>query len=150
MYLPRYAPDNGRSEFNYDRSAILCERATCLHHRVFREAALLHGTREARPMRWARGLWHDEIKGMADSLLRAVSEERLCPLVSHADYPSAIRKDDGVRRVRNQRCFQWSSLHTSDPFPMDERSGSRSFGFLGSPSAPLASNDRIELLATGS
>jgi hypothetical protein len=66
-------------------------------------------------MRWARGLWHDEIERVTDGLCRAVPEKRLCFLVPHTDYPSTIRKDDGVRSVRNERCFQSSSLHASDP-----------------------------------
>jgi hypothetical protein len=64
-------------------------------------------------MRRAIGLWQDEIEGVTDCLLSAVSEERLCPLVPHADYPITIRKDNGARRVCNQRCFQDGDLHVS-------------------------------------
>jgi len=56
-------------------------------------------------MRGAIGLWHDEIKGVAYRLLGTVSEERLCPPVPQADHPDTIRKDDGVRSMRNQCCF---------------------------------------------
>jgi hypothetical protein len=121
LHVARWAPENGRGECNNDRSAILRERTTRLQHRLFRETALLHGTREACPMCWARGLWHDESEGVADGLCRAVPEKRLCSLVPHMDDPNTIRKDDGVRSVRNQRCFPSSSLHASEPFPVDER-----------------------------
>ena len=40
-----------------------------------------------------------------ESLPRTEALRGFCLLFPHADHPSTIRKDDGVRSVRNQHCF---------------------------------------------
>ncbi len=71
-------------------------------------------------MRYAVGLRHNEIEGLSDRLLSAVSEERLGPVVPQADHPSTIRINDGVGSVRNQCCFQCNGLRASHrPFLFD-------------------------------
>src|SRR5262245_48193284 len=68
---------------------------------------------EACPMRGAPGLWHDEIEHVAEGVCCAITKESLCPTVPQTDHPSTIRKDDGVRSMLNQHCFQGGGLHAS-------------------------------------
>jgi hypothetical protein len=68
--------------------ASFCKRATRQQHIVFREVAALHRTREPSPMRDAVGLRKNEIEGLSDRLLSAISQERLGPVVPQADYPA--------------------------------------------------------------
>src|SRR5262249_4829542 len=124
------APDNGGGKFQKNRAAILRQRATRQNYPIFREAALLHRPREPRPMCWARRLWDDKIEGVADGLRRLEPKEGLGPMVPHANHPSTIRKEDGVRRGCNQHGFQESRLQARAPFSGGGRSWSKDVGFF--------------------
>jgi hypothetical protein len=85
----------------------------------------------------AHGLWHNEIEGVSDGFRCAMAGERLCPAIPQANHSRTIHKEDGVRSVRNQRCFQGSCFHDSQRSFLIVRDTLRlCFGFFPAPPAP--------------